>query len=52
MGVTGYVESAQGKFFTPTFNYHVLCKEGVTKGEKCNTQRKLGYPKVERKTGP
>ena len=52
MGVTRYVESAQGKFFTPTFNYHVSCKEGVTKGEKCNTQRKLGYPKVERKTGP
>ena len=49
---TGNVESGQGKSFTPTFNCHVSRKEGVTKGEKCNTQRKLGYPKVMSKTGP
>ena len=42
MGVTGNVESGE-KFFTLTFNCHVLCKGGG--GLKKKREKKVQHPK-------
>ena len=46
MGVTGNVESGQGKFFTPTFNCHISCKGGGggTKKKEVQHTKKTRIP--------
>ena len=49
MGVTGNVESGQGKFFTPTFNCHISCNGGVTKKKEVQHAKKTRVPQSSKK---